>query len=265
MSSEQIQRLSKEVSNQPFESPDPNGIGISAIPVLVGVGLFAGGAIAGAFFGGNKATNYSNINQDINNQVYVDLSSRCVNRCDNLANNTNVVIRDSVVDGSINFSQICAVKADCIITNSSDTYAQTIVKSISEQQIDLKTSFLTPASDTSNRLEINNKIRNQISQVMSASCQASVSNIRNNTLFYLQNSRVKGDVDFSQEGNLVSNCTMNNTAKVVLYNEAVAQNEQINKVSSALAAILIAIAAIIVLAILGFTIFKAVSSGSKNP
>lgn len=233
-----------------------------AVPVIAGIGIGVGLSF---LFGGDEVRSYAEFNQSINNNIMQNLSQSCIARCDAANYNTTVIIIDSKVNGGIIFDQKCNAKAQCTMNQTAESVVENVLNSVAEQSATIQNSLLSFGGSTINQeVHVKQRIRNQISQVLSSSCSASTSKLLNGALVYVKGGEVKGDVRFTQSGNSDANCAMNNAAKLTLYNEAVAKADQTATILSWLAGILLALGAIIILAILAFVLYKAVSGGKSS-
>lgn len=217
----------------------------------------------GLIFGGDEVTLSANVNQDIQNSVYQNFSTSCEAKCDNFAEGTYVIIIDSKVSGGVRFDQKCTVTANCAAENTAEAVVQNVLDATAEQSAFIQNSFITLGGATlKNNLNIDQKLRNQLTQVLSSSCSATARSIARNTVLYVKNSETK-EVAFTQSGEVTANCTLNNTGKISLFNDVVAEAKQTATVLSFVGGIALIIGVVVIVAVLGFaasTIFKKGSS-----
>nr|WIL02996.1 hypothetical protein Cbor_206 [Cedratvirus borely] len=242
-----------------------------AFALLAGVGIGAGLAL---FFGGGDETSlYASFNQEVNNDVYQNLSSECKATCTNAIRGVQVILINTKVDGGIRFSQLCPANAACTINQSVDSAATSTLTAIAEQSALIQNSLLSfGGSSSTQEVNIEQRVKNQISQVLNSSCQANTTNIIENVLVYASGGQIGEEgIQFLQgvEGVNGANatCSMNNTAKIALYTNLAAKTEQTSVILSWTAGILLLIGAIIVLGILGYTavsVFRSRSAPSTE-
>jgi hypothetical protein len=204
----------------------------------------------------NSSDLYANFNQDVNNEIYQNLSTSCTATCDSNISNVDIIIIDTKVRGGIRFNQVCSAYAACTLPQSVDINAERILTSSIEQSSNVANSFLSyspTANETS--IDFQSRIRNSLTQILTSSCNANTRQSINNVLVYAMNSEIAGDIEFSQNGEASAVCSMNNASKINLYNQTVVQAEQRNS-SSNLTSILILVGGVIlVVVILSLTAF----------
>ncbi|QIN54323.1 putative membrane protein [Cedratvirus kamchatka] len=239
-----------------------------AFSLLAGVGI---GVAVGLFFSGDESSLYANYNQEVNNDVYQNLNSECQARCESAIRGVQVVLIDTKVDGGIRFSQLCPANAACTINQSVDSAATSTLSAIAEQSSIIQNSLLSiGGSKSTQEINIEQRVKNQISQVLNSSCQANSTSIIENVLIYAKGGEIgKEGVQFLQgvEGVSGANatCSMNNTAKIALYSNLAAQTKQTSTILSWTAGILLIIGAVIVFAILGYAAISVFRSRGSSP
>ncbi|QIN54324.1 transmembrane domain-containing protein [Cedratvirus kamchatka] len=198
----------------------------------------------------NSRDAYAKFNQDINNEIYQSLSTSCTATCDPNINNIDIIIIDTKVRGGIRFNQVCSAYAACTLPQSVDVNAERILTSSIEQATNTANSFLSysPTADET-EVDFQNRIRNSLTQILTSSCNATVRQSINNVLVYAVNSEIEGDIEFSQNGEASAVCSMNNAAKINLYNQTKAEIKQTTS-SSNLTSILVLVGGVILVIVI---------------
>lgn len=235
---------------------------IGAIGVGVALGLYLGG--------GDETNIYARYNQEVNNEVYQDLSSECKASCSNVISGTQVVLIDTKLTGGINFEQLCPANASCTMNQAVDVAATSALSAIAEQSAIVQNSLISIGGATTNQeININQRVKNQVSQVLRSSCQANTSNLIENTIVYAKGGSIGDGVNFLQGAEGVeganATCSMNNTAKINLYSNLAARSDQSSTILSWTGGILLIIGAIVVFAIIGFVLISIFKAGGPKP
>jgi hypothetical protein len=230
-------------------------------PVVFGLGVAVGGLI----FGGDKATFTANFNQDVQNDVYQNFDARCEATCSTLAEGTVIVIIDSKIPGGVYFNQSCKVKASCSIDNTAESIVENVLEAAAKQSAFIQNSLISLGGSTlSHNVNVDQRLRNQISQVLSASCNATANSVARNTLLYVKNSNAK-EVAFTQNNEVDLNCVINNAGKIALYNQVAAKATQTGTILSWTGGIALIIGVIAVIGILAFVLVTALKGkGGKK-
>lgn len=233
-----------------------------AIPV---VAFGVGAAVGALLFGGDKVSFYAEFNQDVQNNIFQDFNASCKVECDNLATGTTIVIIDSTIEGGVYFNQKCVARAECSIKNTADSMVDNVLSSISEQSAFIQNSLISlGGSKLENNLIVKQRLHNQITQVLSASCQATSRNIARDTVLYVRNSDVKDRVEFTQNGVAEMNCSINNAGKIGLFNQVAAKGKQTATILSWAGGLALIVGVVVVLGILAFVLVTVIKGGGKK-
>lgn len=165
--------------------------------------------------------------QNVTNDVLQSSLAKCVNTCDNLRENLLISLT-GVNIGDIDASQSCEVYGTtCILKTQLDDSIDNILSSISKQsQFKASDPFSFEFSNFSQDININQTIRNRVSQLMSSTCENAAGNVDINPTFIATGSSI-GAFNISQNGT-VSNteCNINNVAKNTITNDETAKGDQ---------------------------------------
>lgn len=210
---------------------------------------------------GNSSSNTNKLTQEFYNNVIQSASAVCGQNCDQASSNNVYYLNDSNIDKA-GISQKCSINAECVMSNELSNIIENTATARASQSNDTTQSMV---SFTFSNLENNNQMtqgyNNYVTQAMNASCQSSATQISSNNIFFVQNSEV-GVLGISQDADLVTQCYMNNLALSTVQNVASAEVDQSNKVKSAFAMIVVAIAiCLIVGGIMFLVIFMGPSMG----
>lgn len=228
----------------------------------------AAGVVIGFLIGGGNDSNmYARINQDINNTVYQELNADCKAVCSTALEDITVVLIDTKLKGSINFTDKCTVTANCAINQSADTLIKNVTSASTEQSAFIQNSLISigGGTTTETRSEIEQRIKNQITQVLNSSCHATNRSTTRNVVLYIKGGEVGEGIQFTQGGgNVSATCAMNNTAKISIYNQQVAETKMQTTILSWGGFIILVIGVVVVLVVLGLSLI-AVLKGKKKP
>lgn len=174
------------------------------------------------------------------NQILQSSSESCLGQCTANQSGNEVIISGSKI-GNLNFNQQCPASASCIMNSTLDTNVSDIMSAMADQEAVTQLGLLNMNfSNTSNNLDIQESITNQITQIMQSTCQATSDVNQYDNMIVLKNSTA-GDISISNSGSATANCTMTNTARAVVFNQQTAKSSQKAKRESVLAMIVIAI------------------------
>ena len=211
-------------------------------------------------------TNVSNSSSEIlrsTNSILQVSNESCLSQC-TADTSGNTIIVSGVKAKDFNFNSVCQSSASCVMNSSLDTSVQNIMKAMADQTAVTQLGLLNfNMSNTSNSVNIEQDITNQITQVMNSTCQSTSTSINDNNIFIFKNSSLD-NFGIGASGTASSNCVMTNTARAVAFNEQTASSSQSAKRESVLAMIVIAIV-IGIIAIGGLVVIFLMSpSGQKT-
>lgn len=206
--------------------------------------------------GTNSSKSYARFNQEINNSIYERISSSCKSACLNVKEGTTVIIIDTKLPGGIYFTQTCEARADCGALANRDYLLEESIKYLSEENTNIQNSSISiGGSNISSEAYLSSRIRNQISQIISSSCNASSFNLLSNNLVYIRGGQIGGNVEFTQEASSVANCAMNNIARINYYDKIASESKQSNTITDVTLLSLMILTILVIFIILGFIIF----------
>jgi len=194
------------------------------------------------------------LTQQVNNNILNSSKASCTTECKNISQGNTIIISGTTLR-SFNFDQSCQLTSVCSINSELDTSVDNILKSLSEQKAGTEKGLLGISlswNQISNRNQVEQIVTTTISNINETSCQTSSINIFDNNFIFFQNSTVQGDIQFSQTGNVNSNCMLNNISRIQVQNQLASENKQTATIGSGLGLII----AIIILLIAVFLIVK---------
>lgn len=173
---------------------------------------------------GNNTSVAIRSNQDISNGMLQESKQECEANCTNTMTNTTVVTIGG--SGNADIKQECSITGiSCIMKASFDTQIENVLKSMLAQSSSSMSGFSLDFSNISQEVSLNQVIRNQVTQIMSSSCNFNSENTMQNLYFYTQDHT--GNFSLSQSGAVSnSSCNMDNVAKISTYNTAIADVSQ---------------------------------------
>lgn len=176
---------------------------------------------------GNSSSNSKKLYQQItNNSTQVSQQTCKVEALGTISGNT-IALDGSTVNGSVGIFQKASAQASCVMATQLDTNVQNILASLTKQS---STSISSPIqatfNDSSNSVDIKQEITNNLTQIISATCEATSNEFITGNVIMAKNTNVKGDVKILQESDAKANCAMTATAKVTSFNQEQEQSDQ---------------------------------------
>lgn len=198
--------------------------------------------------------------QTINNNTVQESSTTCTATCQNTQNGDTTIFSGTTVTGDISaFSQVCKVSSSCVMTDQLSSQISDTLKSIAKQSQQMDSSITSLFADTHNheKATLEQSINNSVTQILNSSCVATSSNVQNNDMFIMTNSKaLSGVIAFSQTGDPTASCVMNNLSKIKLFNKETATISQTQRIENVFVAIVaMVVAALVIGAILLFLYF----------
>lgn len=201
-------------------------------------------------------TNISTYNQALltsSNNIWENSSSACVATCSAPQNNPTIILNGTTVRGNVEIVAECNASAACAMQSQLDTQVSNIMQSMAQQSIVttelIPISLMVAKQKTSNIVQQN--ITNNITQNMQSICQATTNTMLNNPTIVGTNATVGGNLTIvSDGGSANADCTINNLARMSLFNSNVAQAAQSNKRKNVLGVVMIAIVMMLVLGVI---------------
>lgn len=198
---------------------------------------------------GSIQTNIAVTEQNFTNNILQSSKNDCwANTTSNTDN--NVVIADGTIVGGnfIGVQTSTNTDASCVITSTMETTVDDILKSIIQQTNQSSNSLFGgfTFSGNTNVFNARQTVVNNITQLNETVCAANTVKTTNGNYIYSRNQSVFGDfIGVNSNSESTASCTMNNTMKNSVYNEAQASNNQDNQIQSMFVAIIAAIASVI--------------------
>lgn len=212
---------------------------------------------------GNVNTNVARAVQRVNNDVAQISEEVCRADCQNIQSGNTIIISGSTT-GDVMFNQQCRPKATCVMNQTFTTRIQDILDSLQKQTASTQSAFLSfVVNSNTNVADVEQTITNQITQLLSSTCQASSQQLQTDNLIYVKDSTT-GNIGFNQAEEPTTACVMNNIGRVVAYNDMVAKSDQTSKTQSIFVIIVIAIVAMVVLCGLMLLLFLTSRSGRET-
>lgn len=197
---------------------------------------------------GSNQDNETSANFSIQNDLMQVTQSSCRATCQSIQSGTTVVINDSTVLGGITLTNECSANIACVMSQTLSSNVDNIMSSMVKQaQVASNNFFSFTFKHQSNKATINDHISNNITQIMTSTCQASATALQTDTTVLVNKSTITGGITLANRGNASANCTMNNTGKIVLYNKQQATVDQEQKIFNIFAIIALVILICIVL------------------
>jgi hypothetical protein len=211
---------------------------------------------------GNISINVNKIRQDYMNNITQTNSQQCVT-------NTNVTASGNVITSignkiSGNFTginQAVGTDSTCLITNSMTSNINNILDAMADQQNKSSTGLFNDFTIGVgvNVYDIKQSTVNNLTQINSSLCASDTLVAANNNFIYVKDNEIGGNfVGISSNTNASSQCTMNNTMNMVVYNQTASNSTQTNSTMSVFVWIVIVLGVLFGLLIIGFIIFVAV-------
>lgn len=151
----------------------------------------------------------------------VDISQQfagtCNMSCSQIMSGVDVKIKDSDVQGGINFTQTCSVDANCIINSSMDAASDVLFKTGLESNaksgnsgIGLLKGFslfdYTSATSTARQA-----IKQSLSQANNQECNVSSDQQITDVSVSVENSTIGGGINFNQSSSVQAKCALSNS------------------------------------------------------
>ena len=199
---------------------------------------------------GSNQTNSAKAIQTISNNVWQASSASCIGTCQATNVNTTVLLSGTQVSGDINVVATCPASASCAMQSTLETNITNIMSSMAEQNN--VTSQILPISfdfnGKNNSFSVNQAVQNNITQVLQSTCQATSNTLNLNTTVVGSNTTdVGGNINITASGSANANCTINNLARMSLFNQLTASTAQTDRGTNTLATVMIVIVIVIVI------------------
>ena len=156
-------------------------------------------------------------------QIY---EGTCDMSCHNIEENITVDIIDSIIGGSIIFSQSCTVDGNCIFGNTADATADVFFKATNSSNAKNAWSGWSANPFEYDSAESKSKqfIRESITQKSSQDCKLSSYNQMNDISVFVADSAIGKNIEFDQDGLTAGKCILDNNMNAAAYATGMAQN-----------------------------------------
>lgn len=213
---------------------------------------------------GNNSSNSSKSVQEFYTNIIQSAQSTCTTSCDEKTTGNVVVLLGSKAD-SVGITQKCTASTECTIANELSSVIENMATSRAQQSNDTTQSMLSfTFANVENSAEMEQLINNYVTQIMVASCQSTSDQLASDNIIFVKDSEVDTVVGISQSSDLKTQCVLNNLSKTSVQNTAVTETEQTNKIRSAFAMIIVAIAVILVIGlVLAAVVFFGMGGGGS--
>lgn len=216
--------------------------------LIGGAALLGGlaGVVVGGLFGPSSQTEAVDITQNVTNSILQESQEQCKSSCTTEQSGNTIIINDSTVK-SVGITSTCQANAACTMNQTLDAQIKNLMNAYAQQKQSTQHSIfdLLSSNKQSTSAIINQNINNQITQVLSSTCQATSTQIQDNNLTIVNDSKANV-VGLSATGNANSTCMMNNLGKAIALNTVSATTKQDQIFKNAFAAIMITIAILLI-------------------
>lgn len=204
---------------------------------------------------GNDLSNTATVQADFVNSFTQNLDSTCSANCNiEINDNTIIVGSGTTVDGDIVISggDGCQADASCSMSQSAQATAESIMKSMLDQELTTTTGLFGDfqSTDVSNEIDVSTNVSNYITQISSQTCQAnSTLTVDDNTIYVDSGSTVNGGISITGGGgsSATASCSMTNMAKLATYNQQSTEGSQNGSTKGMITMIAICIAVCVVI------------------
>ena len=216
---------------------------------------------------GNTQYSSATVTQQIANEI----SSYAVNvvgaECNNINEYTNIIIDNSIVNGSIKFDQACEITGEQILGNALDIQIDNLVTSLQQQKQTTDAFFIQTSVNQNVAIQAaKQELKNNVVQTAINSCQQDINNIIRNATVVVRNSSVlNGDITFIQQGTISTTCVLNNIAKILAANKLKSEQDQIQSTTVGFGNILIIVLAVVAVVIIGVVLYFVFTNKSNTP
>jgi hypothetical protein len=181
---------------------------------------------------GNQ-NNKVSIDQEVMNNILQKEYNSCVAVCESEQSGNTIIIDGSTITGDVGLRQVCKANASCLMTNSIDAEVSNIIEdTIKQSNTTVNSLFSVNWNNQTNSTNIKSIVTNNVTQILTNTCNANESLNQSNNLLYISKSTIKGDFIGFALGDDATNanaaCTMSNLAKLVVYNKVQADVSQSN-------------------------------------
>jgi hypothetical protein len=211
-----------------------------------------------------NTTNSFKSTQNVTNDITQINQSSCIASVQVQSGGNVIIIEDSRINGNVVGSVVkVSTDASCIMSSSAEADITNILKSSAEQtkttengifSIDFGAIFDTLGS-TTNNITIEQNVTNNVLQLNSSNCSSNIIISDSPNYIYVRGSTVGGNVIGSDvTADASASCTITNNAKVIVYNDLLADGKQKKELKSIFFVIVIAFAILMGLIIFGVII-----------
>lgn len=166
---------------------------------------------------GSSDEQFSNVANSIVNSSLEGIANYCSISCNDNISNLDVVLVGG--NDTVNINQSCSIiGAECLIKNIMNSQIDNLVSNILNQTQSDRSIFDLLGPSTSETVNITNALKNQVSQLISNSCNISSNNNITNVSVFAQDANL--DLNISQTGSVnKSQCIMDTVSKLLINND----------------------------------------------
>jgi hypothetical protein len=198
--------------------------------------------------------NSSTSEQNYWNNISQNIQQSCTSQIQSDVNGNVIIINGSSIAGNATgVNSMVSTDASCLMVSSMNDNISDILSSIASQTNNTTTDMFGDF-DWTNSINIFNaeqSVTNNITQITQANCSSSTISSVSDNFVYVANTSIGGNfVGVSTTASANSSCSLNNTMKNSVYNQAQASATQSNTTTGMFAAIAGIIAACVVVVII---------------
>lgn len=200
------------------------------------------------------------ISQTSINSVMQAATNTCINQCENMSTDETIIITDSS-NVTVNAAQTCSVVGSTCILKSSFKNVIDAVQSAAATQLEAAESDLLSINfgDYNESINMNQYIKNQVSQLFNNTCKNQSTTITKNALLYI-NKTNGANVNFATGGAVTNTqCQVSNTSTTQITTSQTAKASQ----KTIIAGPLMIIAAIVGIVVVGLIICLVLLGATK--
>lgn len=200
----------------------------------------------GALFGKSTQEQSIDLQQQVSNSILQESQEQCKSNCTTEQSGNTIIINGGTVK-SVGITSTCQANAACTMNQTLSGQIKVLMQAYAQQDQQTTHSIFDLLSDNKqvSSATIDQNINNQITQILSSTCQATSTQLQNNNLIIVNNA--KSDVvGLSATGNANSTCMMDNLGKSIAFTTATATTKQSQVFKNSFAAIIITIAILLI-------------------
>lgn len=143
--------------------------------------------------------------------------------CQNVANDINIDIINSVIGGDINLTQSCSVNSSCLMSSASDATSDILTKASNSSNAKNAGGLFNFSIDQANTMS-RQQMKQTIIQATSQTCKMASLNQMNDITILAANSVIGGSINIGQTGSTSGQCQLQNNLSAAATATAMASN-----------------------------------------